>query len=614
MSLFDTLNIGKSGLNASQVAVATTSQNIANANNEFYTRQRVSFAATPAISTQGVSIGTGVSVTSIVRIHDEFVFSKLRNTASDLAYSNYSQQSLEEVAKYFPDLEDTGIAQDLSDYFDEWNNLASNASEGSQKISLIEKASTLTKDIQSTRSTLRDLQDSLNTQLKTAVDEINSLGERLAELNKQIGIVEAEKGNVANDLRDQRDELELSLSKLIGISVYKGNITSDTTKDANLTDAGSEYYLNISGSSFVDGATFHPLVIENGSNESAYYSVYSEMQDGSQYNLTEHLSGGKVGALLDLRGRVIDSSVNGGYPQDGIIQGYIDNIDSFAQTLITETNNIYAQSAKTRMDSPSLNLQGDISLQNAFNNIENGTFDMIVYDSSGKEVARKSISINQTTTMKDDTFSSSIVTQMNKQQDDNSDGNSLNDVDDYFRATFMDNGTFSLEPTSLNNEYTIAIKDNGTNFPGVIGLNQFFTGTNGSNIDVKTEYKKDPLSMQGYAAPVSGNHDVANAMLQLQYNNVNFYSRTGSSSPETIAGFYNSITTKIATDASAAGSAYDSHEALYNTVSTQFQSISGVNKDEELANLIQFQHSFTAASKIITTIDEMLNTLLGIKS
>ena len=132
----------------------TTSQNIANAINEFYTRQRVSFAATPTISTQGVSIGTGVSVTSIVRIHDEFVFSKLRNTASDLAYSNYSQQSLEEVAKYFPDLEDTGIAQDLSDYFDEWNNLASNASEGSQKISLIEKASTLTKDIQSTRPPL----------------------------------------------------------------------------------------------------------------------------------------------------------------------------------------------------------------------------------------------------------------------------------------------------------------------------------------------------------------------------------------------------------------------------------------------------------------------------
>ncbi len=173
---------------------------------------------------------------------------------------------------------------------------------------------------------------------------------------------------------------------------------------------------------------------------------------------------------------------------------------------------------------------------------------------------------------------------------------------------------FSLSPTSLNNGYTIAIQDNGTNFPGAIGVNQFFTGTNGSNIDVKTEYKKNPLLIQAYGAPVVGNHDVANAMLQLQYNSLNFYGKDGSSSKETIAGYYSALTTKVATDASASSTSYDTNEALHNTINTQYQSISGVNKDEELANLIQYQSSYSAAAKIITTIDEMLNTLLGIKS
>jgi len=205
------------------------------------------------------------------------------------------------------------------------------------------------------------------------------------------------------------------------------------------------------------------------------------------------------------------------------------------------------------------------------------------------------------------------LTQMNTSTDDNKDNNSLNDVDDYFKATFMDNGAFSLSPTSNNSGYTIGIQDKGTNFPGTVGISQFFTGTDASNIDVKSEYKKNPSLIQGYGAPISGNRDVANSMLQLQYDSVNFYGKSGSVSRDTIAGFYSAVTTKVATDASASTASYDTNEALYNTINTQFQSISGVNKDEELAKLIQYQKSYTAAAKIITTINEMLDTLLGIK-
>lgn len=614
MSLFSSLNTGTSALNASQVAVATTSQNIANVDNPFYTRQRVSLTASTALNTQGVSIGTGVTVTSVVRIHDEFVFTKLRKATTDLAYDTYATQTLEEVAQYFPDLAESGISQDLENYFAAWNDLASNASEGSQKIALVQSAVTLTADIKSTRNNLRNLQDSVNSQLETSINEINSLGQRLADLNKQIGIIESEEGNYANDLRDQRDELEITLSNLIGFSVSKGQISSDTTVDVNMTDSGTDYYLNIAGSSFVDGSTFHPLVIDNSSNESSYYSIYSESQDGTRYNLTEQLTGGKVGAMLDLRGRVIDSSVNGGYPQDGTIQKYIDDLDSLAQTIITDTNNIYAQSAQKEMQSPTLELKGDTALQNAYNNIENGSFDIIIYNNAGEEVARKTINIDNATSMTDDTFSTSIITQINTSTDDNADNNALNDVDDYFTATFMDNGTFALSATTINSGYTIAIKDNGTNFAGAVGVSQFFTGTDASNIDVTTKYKKDPSSLQGYSAPVTGNNTVANAMVQLQYNTLSFYSENGTTVKESLEGFYSSLTTRVATAASASQSSYDTNEALYTTINTQYQSVSGVNKDEELANLIQFQSSYNAAAKIITTIDEMLDTLLGIKS
>lgn len=614
MSLFSTLNTGTSGLNAAQVAVATTSHNLANVDNPFYTRQRVTLTASTALNTHGVSVGSGVSITSVIRIHDEFVFTKLRNSANNVSYDTYSTQVLQEVAQYFPDLGEAGISQDLEEYFAAWNDLASNATEGSQKIALVQTASTLTADVQSTRKALRGLQDSVNAQLKTSVDEINSIGQQLADLNKQIGIVESEEGNYANDLRDQRDQLELTLGKLVNFSVAKGEIDSNTFVDVNMTDGGMDYYLNISGSSFVDGATFHPLVIDNTSNESSYYSIYSELQDGTRYNLTEHLMGGKVGAMLDLRGRVIDIGVNGGYPQDGTIQGYIDDLDSFAQTLITETNNIYAQSAKESMQSPTLELTGDIALQNAYDNIEDGTFDVIIYNNAGEEVARKSITVKNTTSMTDDTFAESIVTQFNTSVDDNADNNALNDVDDYFTATFMNNGTLTFAPTTHNRGYTIALEDHGTNFPGAIGMSQFLTGSNGADISVATKYIKDPSSMQGYSAPTLGNNKVANAMVQLQYDTLRFYAKNGKVVEESIEGFYSALTTNMASNASAAASSLDTNESLYTTIETQFQSISGVNQDEELANLIKFQSSYTAAAKIITTIDEMLDTLLGLKS
>lgn len=619
MSLFSALNTGRSGLNASQVAVSTTSHNIANANNEFYTRQRVSFAASTPFHTAPGDIGTGVSVTSIVRIHDEFVYTRLKSTSNALSYDSYSQQTLKEIAQYFPDLQDVGIAADLQKYFSAWNDLSSNANEGSQKIALIQAASTLSQDIQNSRGTLRSLQNSLNEQLKTALDEVNSIGQRMADLNKQIGNIESIKGNNANDLRDQRDELELTLSKLLGFSVFKGEITSDNTIDPNMTDQGMDYYLNISGNSFVDGATFHPLVIDNAGNASSLYSIYSETQSGKRYNMTENLSGGKIGAILDLRGRAIDANANGGFPSDGKIQGYIDDLDTLATTLITQTNSIYAKSAQPSMQTPPLSeVKDDTTLKNAFSNIKEGTFDVIVYDNQGKEVARKTITVDSTTTLNDNTYSSSIVQQISKNTDDNNDNNALNDVDDYFNVSYNysdenKSGIFSLNAKNPLHGYKIALEDKGTNVVGSLGVSQFFSGTNASDIAVKSEFKKDPSLMQGFSAPIAGNNVVANEMVQMQYDKVSFFRKNGSVATESIEGFYRYLTTNIGTDGEKSISSFNSSQALFNTVQGEHLSISGVNVDEELINLMKFQTAYNANAKIISTIDKMLDTLLGIK-
>jgi len=619
MSLFSTLNTSYSGLSAAEVATATTGHNIANAKNGYYTRQRVVTSASIPFHTQPGDIGTGVRVTQIARIHDEYTYQRLKDSSNSLSYSDYSQQRLTEVAKYFPDLKNLGIANDLTNYFNSWNNFSSNTNDGSQKIALVQNATTLTSRINESKKTLRGLQDTINNEIKSNIAEVNQIGKQIANTNKEIGKVESVNQNKANDLRDQRDKLELTLSKMLSFSVFKGQITSNNSINPNTTSQGIDYHLNISGNSFIDGATFHPIVIDNSGNQSSYYSLYSETQDGTRYDITGKIQGGKIGAMLDLRGRHIDKTTNGGYPSDGVIQSYVDNLDTFANTLITQTNNIYAKSASLSKQSPAHNnLKANTSLIDSPLNIKSGTFDLVMYDNSGKEVARKSININPSTNMDGTAVNSnSIIKQINSTTDDNHDNNLTNDISNYFTASYNAAGIFSIkssDSTHASKNFKISLEDKGTNFPGAIGIGQFFSGTNASDISVKTEFKSDPSKMQGYKAPVSGNNDVANSMIQLQYNKLDFYKKNGSSVKESLNGFYRFLTTSIAADGQKAIGEKDTSKALFNTINAEFQSISGVNTDEELTNLMKFQTAYRANAKVITTIDQMLNTLLGIKA
>ncbi len=607
MSLFDTLGTGYSGLNVSQLQMGTVSQNIANADTEGYTRQRVSTQAkTPMHNVPG-DVGTGVEVTSYTRIHNEYVFSRYRDSSGKLEYDRFSKESLEEAATIFPDTDGVGLQNDMTNYFNAWNSFASNPTSSAEKTDLAQATQTFSDNIKDTRSRLRDLQDTLNDKLKTSIDEINSIGKKIADLNAKIGNVESIEGNHANDLRDERDKLELSLAKMLDISVFKGDMQSDISVDRNLTDGGREYYLNIAGESFVDGSSFHPLVIDNHGNKSAYYSIYHESQDGSRIDMSSKIQGGKIGAILDLRGREIDDKTS--YPKDGTLQGYIDDLDVFANGIIEKTNSVYASSATSKMQSYPLDLDDNISLTQSDYNFNQGTFEIVLYDNDGNEKGRKSITIDENTTMND------IVKQINSSTDDNSDNNSNNDIDDYFHAFYSNDGrTLSIEPTGANGgRYQIAIEDNGTNFAGATGINAFFSGRDARDISLKSDYIDNPTLINAYKSPVDGDNQMANDMLQIQYHNIDFKYSDGTVISDTPDGFYRNMTGNIAINAENSRRDTDASEAVYNAVYQEQQSISGVNVDEELTNLLKYQTAYSANAKIITTIDQMLQTLLTIK-
>ncbi|EAL3919819.1 flagellar hook-associated protein FlgK [Campylobacter upsaliensis] len=608
MGIFATLHTGVTGLKASEVQIATTGNNISNANATFYTRQRVVQTTNGYITTGGVQVGTGTAIESIVRLHDEHAYFKLKNASTQQEYTGYLGQVLEEISQRFPDLKNTGILNNLENYNKAWNDFASNPNENATKIALVNATKTLAESVNEAHSTLKKVQQKVNDDIKSTVEEINRIGEEIAHINKQIYGEEALPTDHANELRDRRDELELTLSKLVSAVASKNEIVQDNRFEQTITDPGHHYNLSIEGFSIVDGVNFHPLKLDYDDKNKSY-SIYYQTPDEKIHDLTAKLKGGQLGAQLDLRGRDYDK-LEGAY-DNGILQGYIDSLNTFSKTLITETNNLYAGSAKNSATSDYLEgLTGDVPLMNYDRTIQAGTFDIVIYDEKGNEKVRKSITIDVTTTMND------LMNQIKANTDDNGNKNNQDDVDDFINASFSfdsksNSGLFQI---NAENGFKVSLEDKGTNFAGAFSVGGFFSGKDASDIRVKESLLSDPSTVRASKNGVDSGNDMANQIIQLQYDKVSFYNKDGTIDELTMEEYYRKFTGKIASDGENNNVIHKSNMTLYNSVYAEYQSKSGVNTNEELAALIQWQSSYGAAAKIVSTVDQMLDTLLGLKS
>ncbi len=599
MSIFNTLNIGYSGLKTSQIAIDTTGHNISNAENPAYTRQRAVMAPNSPLHTTPGDLGLGAKISEIVRIHDEFVFKRLKNASNSDEYNNLRKNTLDEISNYFPEIDKNGIYNSMQEYFNAWNDFSKNTDSGALKINLAQTTRNFTAIIQQTRNQISDVQKSLDEQLQTAIQEINRIGKQIAELNVKIGNDEAA-GDHANDLRDQRDKLELGLSKLVDLAVSKGDLKSDITIDDKMAESGAQYHLAIGGASFVDGKNFHPLVFEKPRGK-PFGNVYYRRQDGVKFDLTQYLYGGKVGAIISLR--------------DKDIQKVVDDLDSFAQAMIVNTNNIYAGHATTRMVGD-VAVKGDTRIGNSDLPIQDGSFVVKIYDVDGNMVAQRGITVAQEKTFDD------IADEINADNDDNNDNVTTNDVDDFVTASVDNLGhfTITMDSTKKDEGYTFALEEsdfkNPTRFAGLLGLERFYDGNNAKDITLNHDLDLNPTRIGGNAAPIPGDNTLANRMIQLQYDKVDFYIPYDSKNvvtDDTLSGFFRMSTTKVADTTAAAYSAAETSGTLLTAVVTQFDSISKVDIDEELTNLMKFQTGYSASAKVITAVDQMIQTLLGIK-
>jgi flagellar hook-associated protein 1 FlgK len=399
---------------------------------------------------------------------------------------------------------------------------------------------------------------------------------------------------------------------------------SNVQIDSRSNTVTGSYTIDVNGINLVDGTSYHPIHVSNEKNKYGFYDISYEDQGGVLHPLSETINSGKIGAILALRGGIVENT--SGVPVDGIFQRTVSELDAFAKGIIESTNNLYAKNSTTRMDSNYLNLNPTNSIMSSGMNINEGAFKLVVYDIDGNVAASREISINVATTITGGVGSNSIQAQIEAQKDDNSDFNANNDIDDFINfnwATFEsgDNAIeLSMDPLSESRGYRFSIEDvykdktfsSGTNFAGAFGMNRFFDGENASTIDLNFKLKNNATLISAGYTDVAGDNRNALNMVQHQFENFD-YKIADRNYHTTAYGMFDIIATEVGTATNSAIMRNETTQTLYNAIEMEYFSTSKVSIDEEMTNLIKYQTSYGAAAKVITTIDQMMQTLLGIK-
>ncbi|OLS01539.1 flagellar hook-associated protein FlgK [Tissierella creatinophila] len=217
--IFSSMNTATKGLMAQQTALHTTGHNIANINTEGFSRQRVDMKADRAYNYGGIGqLGTGVRMESIVRMVDNHVSKQIRAENSTLSRFAEKSEVINQLEVIFNEPSDTGLNFNIGEMFDAFQELSKNPENLNSKTLVVEKLKTLTDTLNHMAGQIESLESETHASIDKNILDFNSKVDGLNTLNKQIFNVSI-KGQIPNDLLDQRDLMLKDLTAIADVSI-----------------------------------------------------------------------------------------------------------------------------------------------------------------------------------------------------------------------------------------------------------------------------------------------------------------------------------------------------------------------------------------------------------
>ena len=622
-STFFGLNISYSGLLASNAALNTTANNIANVDTEGYSRQQVNTQSSDALrvfSEYGCA-GAGVDTLSVERIRNEFYDIRYRNNNANLGEFDVKQKYMKMIENHFVDNEyTTGFNTICNELFNGLQEVMKNAGDTTYKQAFVKNAISMTEYFNGMYASLQTLQKDLNAEIRATSDQINSYASEIATLNKQINVIEIG-GGIANELRDQRDNIVDKLSELVQVETSEEKVY-DTNNPDRETGA-TRYIVKIAGGqNLVVGDSYNTLICEARTNkdrvnQSDIDGLFElRWSNGNNFDLNNASMGGTLRGLVDMRDGNNAEYFNGKIASIG---AFNDDDGVMHQTV---TVNVTADYLKD-INKSNLSENGKILLGNqvafydsfSFQYDETtGTYsyEFILSDTTRNPEAIGSSKIGMDASVGVSNSYQGIpyyMQQMNEWIRDFS--RAYNEiltqpgaVDEYGEAA---RNMFVANSASDDMEYDCTdMPDETRSYKVSVSDNTYYKMTAGS-FTVCQAIEENAALFATHTDAYAGQDkfDIVEQLIDLQTNKEKMSFR-GCSASE----FLQCILADITLNASNANTFETKFADLGNMIDTMRLSTSSVDKDEEAVSLVKYQNAYSLASRMITCFTEVYDRLI----
>ncbi|MDR1616189.1 MAG: flagellar hook-associated protein FlgK [Syntrophomonadaceae bacterium] len=594
MSFFG-LEIGKKAIMTNQSALTVTGHNIANTSTTGYSRQVAGLVTTTPLHAPSLTgnnrigqVGTGVDIDAIYRVRDALVDKQIRYENQFGGYWDEVQSTLARMEVIVNEPTSQGLREVMDQFWQAWEELANSPESTAVRAVLAERGGALTDAFQHTYKQLQTLREDLNLNVKVKVDEINSLGQQISELNLKILTIK-NSGKRPNDLEDKRDLLLDQLSEIVNI-------------DTKFDEYGS-VNVRIGNRYLVQGMDMYNLDTLRD-NEGMYMVVWEADKVRTQ------ITSGQIGAYLDARGRTSLPQEKEPSQYKEIVPQMMEELNSLAKTIIIKTNDIHETGF-------SLNNQTTTADGTGFFAMPADPVDQFINWAEFIQVAdaiandSKNIAAAAEPTWG---LVNSVITQTNAGDGKNAlliaqlkqDLNIADSSVTTGAVTVTPNAdiSFSVVYAGAKNNITVtgAVYSDLTGMAAAIqseinAVNPNWgitVGVDGGSLN----FSSSDVNFNGISDLIINGSNVGS------FQNLMIHSVTADD-------YWRSVVADLGVEQQEATRMNDNQALVIAELVDKRDSISGVSIDEEGTNIVKFQNAYNASARFITTIDEMLDVLIS---
>ena len=617
----DVFGISISALQAFQQAINVTSNNVANANTPGYDEESINLSEAIPQANGSATVGSGVAVTGVARAFSQAAANQLNTSQSTLGQLT----GLQNYATQIDNLIGTtggGLSTALTTYYTAWSNVADDPTSTASRQALISAAQGVATSLQSTAAQLNTLSSNVNTSITADVTQINSLASTISTLNQQIVLTQGQSGGQApNELLDQRDQAVSSLSQLVGV-------TTNTSSDGSL---------NV----FVGNG--QPLVLDGVVNK---LSTVQDQYNASQLDVTSTAAGGNsidselttgdLGGQLAARSQAINPALN----QLGQIATAISTSANTQQTAGVDLNGAIGGaifSSPTPTAVPSANNTGTAAATVAITDVgaltandyvltyKGGAYSLATTDgtnvpltgtgTAANPLTADGISITLTgTPAANDTFLITTASNFSVVLTNPSKIAAASAITASAAAT--NTGSATVSTGTVTDPGNAAL----TTPASIVFATPTTYSINGGA--VQTLAADGDISANGWEVQITGtpaagdtfnvglntngSGDNRNALLAAAQQTTGVLNAGTTSTTGAVSG----LITGIGSQASQINTAQAAQTAVNTAATSNVASISGVNLDEEAANLLKWQQAYQASAQALTIGNSLFTTLI----